>query len=203
VVDQADGGNDQTGSGSLAAGRGFWLTWVLASAAGWAVGGAIGAAVGSSREPFVAGFVVVAAGGVLAGMLQSLVLRRQVAAAGWWAVATIGAMAAVGVLVIAVGVVDAGVGAAASGTVLGVVQWLVLRRRVAQAGWWVLASTVGWVVGGFLSGAFEGGVAGWTTIGAVYGAITGAALVWLLRHQSPGSDQPSSAPPDMGTWTMN
>jgi hypothetical protein len=48
--------------------------------------------------------------------------------------------------------------------------------------WWVLASTVGWVVGGFLSGAFDGGFAGWATIGAVYGAITGMALVLLLRQ---------------------
>lgn len=51
---------------------------------------------------------------------------------------------------------------------------------------WVLASTVGWVVGGFLSGAFAGGVLGWVTIGAVYGAITGAALARLLRRRSPG-----------------
>ena len=32
------------------------------------------------------------------------------------------------------------------GCVTGVAQWFILRRRVYQAGWWVLASTVGGVV---------------------------------------------------------
>ena len=87
-----------------------------------------------------------------------------------------------------------GTGVALGGTVLGVPQWLVLRRQVARASWWVLASTVGWVVGGFLSGAFEGGVVGRAVIGAVYGAITGAVLVRLLGQRSPSSDQPSAVP---------
>lgn len=155
------------------------------------MGGPIGAALSSSGETIEAGFVIVAAGSVTAGLLQSLVLPRQLAVAGRWALATIGAVAAIGVLVFGVRVFDAGVGAAITGTALGVTQWMALRRRVAQAGWWVLASTIGWVVGGFLSGAFEGGIAGWTTIGAVYGAITGAVVVWLLRHRS---DRPSPAP---------
>ena len=66
---------------------------------------------------------------------------------------------------------------------LGVLQWLVLRRQVARAGWWVLASTVGWIVGGLVSGITDT-AAGWAVLGAVYGAITGAVLVWLLRHRA-------------------
>ena len=69
-----------------------------------------------------------------------------------------------------------------------------LRRQVARASWWVLASTVGWVVGGFLSGAVPvGGFLGWAALEAVYGAITGTALVWLLRQRPPSFDQPSDA----------
>ena len=85
----------------------------------------------------------------------------------------------------------------------GVLQWLGLRRQVARAGWLVLASTVGWVVGGPLAGSVSvGGIVGaavgaavsWAVLGAVYGAITGPVLVWLLRQRPPGSDQPSAVP---------
>jgi hypothetical protein len=64
-------------------------------------------------------------------------------------------------------------------------QWLLLRRRVSWAGWWVLASSIGMVGCGMTfmrltRGAdvhvIWGGAAG----GAVYGAVTGAVLHWLL-----------------------
>ncbi len=169
----------------------LWLWWVLASTVGWAVGGPVGVAVGSSGDIIVAGYVGVAVGGIVAGELQWLVLRRQVAGAGWWVLASTVAAAVVGVVVFGVGVVSADVGwvggAGLFGTVVGVLQWLVLRRQVARAGWWVLASTVGWVVGGPV-----GGFVGWAALGAVYGAITGSVLVWLLRQRLPDSDQPSA-----------
>ncbi len=34
-----------------------------------------------------------------------------------------------------------------TGPILGVAQWFVLKRYIRQAGWWVLASTVGWYLG--------------------------------------------------------
>ena len=78
-------------------------------------------------------------------------------------------------------------GAALYGTLVGVLQALVLRRQVARAGLWVLASTVGWVVAIPVGGMI--GPPGW----AVYGAITGTVLLWLLRRGLPGSDQPGSS----------
>ena len=81
------------------------------------------------------------------------------------------------------------------GTVLGALQWLVLRRRVPRAGWWVLASAVGWPASMGIGGGLATAVAAatnvnlsWVLIGAVYGAITGTALLWLLR-QSPTTDE--------------
>jgi len=35
---------------------------------------------------------------------------------------------------------------AVAGLAIGIGQWLVLRRRIAHAGWWVLAIIVGWIV---------------------------------------------------------
>lgn len=95
--------------------------------------------------------------------------------------------------------------AAVVGIAVGMVQWLVLRRKVRVAGWWVLASVLGWSVGmipGHWGGAalhnvWGSGGLGWHTlgglfihlvepqglpiIGAVVGAITGVALVLLIR----------------------
>jgi hypothetical protein len=75
---------------------------------------------------------------------------------------------------------------ALGGAVTGILQWLVLRAQVSRAGWWVLASTVGWGLGMVGTRAFEvlaifGGLVG----GAVLGAVTGGALVWLLRQPAP------------------
>ena len=144
-----------------------------------AVGGLM-PGLGWYRDIIVVGYAAVAVGGVLAGVLQWLVLRRQVARSGGWALTGIVAVAMVGLVVFGVGMINADLGwvlgVALFGTMVGVLQWLVLRRQVPRAGWWVLASTVGWVAGMPL-----GGFLGWGALGAVYGAITGGALVWLLR----------------------
>ncbi len=74
---------------------------------------------------------------------------------------------------------------------IGLMQWLVLRREVMRAGWWVLASAAGWlmgvVVGEGLGNAMGGPV--WSVVavalgGTIVGTVTGIPLVWLLRHRS-------------------
>jgi hypothetical protein len=177
----------------------IWFLWLMAGAVGWGVGvevGSLGVPGGlkslqSSPNIILAGYLGVAAGGILGGVLQWLVLRRQITRAGRWVLASLGAAAVVGVVIFGVGMVNADVGwvggAVLFGTVVGALQWLVLRRQVARAGWWVLASTVGWVVGMPLGGIF-----GWLALGAAYGAITGTALVWLLRQAPPGADHASA-----------
>lgn len=121
-------------------------------------------------------------------MLQWLVLRKHLARAGWWVAASLAAVAVVGGVILGVGLLDADVGwvagMSAFGTVVGVLQWAMLKRQVHRAGWWVLASTVGWVAGMPL-----GDIAGPPALGAVYGVVTGTMLVWLLRHEASGSDQ--------------
>ena len=161
-------------------GWGLWILWMLASTVAWAVGAPVGVAAGAGNI-IVAGYVGIAVGGVVVGALQWLLLRHWIHRAIWWVAANIAAVAVVGILVFGLGLinVDVGwvIGVAVFGTVVGVLQWLVLRHEVGRAGWWVLASTVGWVVGGPL-----GGFVGWAALGAAYGAITGAALVWLGRQ---------------------
>jgi hypothetical protein len=63
------------------------------------------------------------------------------------------------------------VNGAVIGTLVGVMQSLVLRGQFSRAGWWVLASALGMGVG-FALGQVVGQVVGV--------AITGIALVWEL-----------------------
>ncbi|MCH8876689.1 MAG: hypothetical protein IIA89_07670 [Chloroflexi bacterium] len=78
------------------------------------------------------------------------------------------------------GAVGVAVAATVIGASLGIAQWLVLRRQVSRAGWWVLASTVGFVATFAVTSAVS-----FVVGGAMGGAITGAVLVWLLRQPRP------------------
>jgi hypothetical protein len=69
------------------------------------------------------------------------------------------------------------------GALTGAAQWLVLRLRVRQAGWWVAASIAGWFVGIVVLGVVVAGAelppeAG-TLAGVALGAAIGAAQ-WLI-----------------------
>ncbi len=71
------------------------------------------------------------------------------------------------------------------GAALGIAQWLVLRGRVAQAGWWVAISTACWA----LTAALSVSVVPWATFvftsWGVPTLIAAAGMVWLLRHSAP------------------
>ena len=192
------------GDSPVAVGWGFVVLWVLASAAGWGIGGPAIVTATSSQNIIVKGYLGVTGGVVLASLLQWPLLRIHVARVGLWVPAGIATAAVVGVVTFGVGAFNAGVGwvggAGLLGTVLGVLQWMILRGQVSGAAWWVLASTVGWIAGGpgiGIVGATAGAAAAaalglpadpavsWTALGAVYGAITGVVLVRLLRARAP------------------
>jgi hypothetical protein len=86
----------------------------------------------------------------------------------------------------------------ALGSILGVPQWLVLRRHLPKAGWWVLANALAWMVGMVI--VFVGisfipseGISISVLFmlllflfaaGAAVGAVHGFVLIWLLRSRS-------------------
>ena len=82
------------------------------------------------------------------------------------------------------------VGRAVFGFVVGVAQWFVLKQKFDRAGWWILASTMGWAVGGAVYWAVDKAAVSRAVVGAVVGAVSGAVggtitgivLIWLLRH---------------------
>jgi hypothetical protein len=187
-------------------GRGYWLAWFLASTIGYIFGAILGVSVAYglfNRDPFdaVMGFTLGAVMGATGGYFQWVVLRERIAGAGVWGLASalgfglaMGAMEATNasenyaMAVVLIGSIF--------GVVSGILQWLILRRKVARAGWWLLANLLGSLVGAIalpISAAF-GETGHWTlaiiTFGLVFGtgngAITGGALIWLLRQSHSG-----------------
>ena len=158
--------------------------------------------------------------GTVVGTAQWLVLRRPLPAMGWqtWVLATaLGALVAWTLGMLPGTLMSAGSGSGgsepseamvyglaalmglAAGTILGTPQWLVLRRHVRRAAWWLPANALAWAPGMVMAFyaadlIFSAGI-GMTTIvlaigalvaiGAVVGAIHGLALVWLVHSQRP------------------
>lgn len=160
--------------------------------------------------------------GIVVGTAQWLVLRRPLTRIRWrvWAMATaIGAFVAwtLGMIPSTFIFTNADTGGAASapmsdlmvyvlaavmgfvlGSILGVPQWLVLRRHLPKAGWWVLANALAWMVGMVI--VFVGtsvippeGISISVALmlllflfaaGAAVGAVHGFVLLWLLRSRS-------------------
>ena len=177
-------------------GRSFGVLWVLASIVGWALGSVVsdtgGDVVGKVWFDSV-GLIVL---GASIGTMQWLVLRRQVSWAGWWVVANIAGWT-VGELVnlplnLPLGLFP---GWLAGLFVAGIFQWLVLRRHIYRATWWLLVSFVGFVAGSGISVAIPGclGPCSAAVLGAVLGAMTGIALAWLLRQPAPPSGEADEA----------
>jgi hypothetical protein len=160
--------------------------------------------------------------GTVVGTAQWLVLRRPLESIRWriWVLATaIGAFVAWTLGMIPSTFIFTGTHTAAAapsqmsdlmvyalaavmgfvlGSILGVPQWLVLRRHLPKAGWWVLANALAWMVGMVI--VFVGInfiPSGGSTIsaslmlllflfvaGASVGAVHGLVLIWLLRSCS-------------------
>jgi hypothetical protein len=142
----------------------FWLQWMLVSGVGWLVG-------------WLAGEMGIGAG---VGLVQWLVLRPRVPRAGWWIPASAVGWAVGVVAVLTVFPPETGIWAGtALGAAMGVGQALVLSYwGYRGAGWWVIASALGWAVG-------LGGVLGASLVGVAAGAVTGIVLELMLRTQRP------------------
>jgi hypothetical protein len=160
--------------------------------------------------------------GVIVGLAQWLVLRRPfptLSRRAWVLASATGAFVAwtLGMIpstLINVGASDAGVPAAEMsdmlmytlaaamgavlGPVLGIPQWLALRRHVRHAASWIPANAAAWALGmpvvfvgastaapGGLPGLVVTGLLTAAAAGAVVGAIHGLALLWLARPQRP------------------
>jgi len=142
----------------------LWLQWLVATTLGWVLGGLL--------LPELALFSV----GLVIGVLQWVVLRQYLRQGGWWILASGVGWAGGWGIVMAAAPLNIGIVAEALlGAAMGTLQWLVLRRQLRQAGWWIVVSSLGWTVA-------LTGLTGELLVGAVVGAVTGIALELLLRY---------------------
>ena len=69
------------------------------------------------------------------------------------------------------------------GLTVGIAQWVILRRELHWAGWWIIFSIIGWTTGLTL-------LPGVMLTGTMAGVLTGIALEILLRHPRLKETQP-------------
>jgi hypothetical protein len=191
---------------SKQAGWGFGLLWMAASTVGFALASIIQGNAGkllTDATPVVIAFTITVGlyplVATLPGFLHWLILRRWFPHAGWWVLAS-GAGSLLGFLVMGwgLGVADTQDGTtfarfavpasmAVAGGPVGTLQWVVLRRWVPRAGWWVLASCLSWAAAeyAYLELTRAGDVRllwGAVVSGTLSGGITGLTLAGLMRN---------------------
>ena len=184
--------------------RNLGLQWVAATVVGWAIGFFACEAVETFvATAFVDGLII----GTAIGIAQWLVLRRQVNPVGWWPVLSIvgfglGKAAGEALTQGLSAPIGHGLVGAVIGLSVGVTQWLVLRRHVEGAAWWVPANVAAWAVAWSIIGSVEG--AAGTPIAWVYlagaigagaaGVITGFVLVSLTHRRGAALDPAARDP---------
>lgn len=181
----------------------FWILYVLATTLGMFLGFVLGflllvAIPHGVLGNWLSGSILGIALGIGVGTLQRTVLWRRVSGGVWWILASaVGGLltlqaafffgfstsyASLGALLGWIGIV------ALAGVATGTLQWVVLRKQFSRAGWWVLASAVGWTVSVIGVRALPWGMDdsdalwGMVATGVVFGALTGAVLIWLFRQ---------------------
>ncbi|NJO20522.1 MAG: hypothetical protein HC838_11450 [Spirulinaceae cyanobacterium RM2_2_10] len=171
------------------AGYGFWLLWVMATLLGFAVSLLL---VEIGEQP-QAGPLQGLLGGLCVGAAQALVLRDRLYGARRWLWAcglawSLMGFASIGAVGWYVPRSDGGalltrctfglLFGASGGVLLGVMQWVVLRRQVTLARLWLVLSPLVWAISLAL-GWVAGGVLRSQT-GLFLGEALGLGLTWLL-----------------------
>lgn len=141
----------------------LWFLWIMATSVGWVLGRLL--------LPNLALVTV----GLAIGILQWFLLQRRFKKAWQWILATtIGWAAAAAINFAAVPDGMDFLAGLLIGVSVGTAQWLILRREVQWAGWWIVINVIAWTTGlAFLPGLIS--------TGALVGLITATALALLLN----------------------
>ncbi len=141
-------------------------------------------------EDFLMSYVLFPTLGLLTGFLQYLLLRRYLPRMGGWIAATAGGWLLPFAVIAPLGVllpsfdVNVILAAALYGGSIGLIQWLVLRRRVRRAGWWILANVLGWEMAGLATGETISSTLDTLAIVLLPPIVTSIAW-WLLLDRLP------------------
>ena len=184
-------------SNQLSTGWRFWGAWGLAFL-GFPLGGLAAIGLVGGVESILDGAIGGAACGAVLGAVQWLVLRRRLSLPRSWIVATsLGMAGGLAFTVALFGTSTAGsvllLRGVSTGLLIGLAQWVVLRRSVPRAWVWVPTVAAGWALGWAVSSAtgldLTPNFAVFGATGALaFQALTGLVLAWLLaqRAATPG-----------------
>jgi hypothetical protein len=161
----------------------LWFQWIVATTLGWLLGSLL-----FPNLPAISA-------GVGVGVLQWPILVRRIPRAWRWALTT--ALAWLGGSILLVVTIPPDLHPWLSGLflgpVVGLAQWLILRREVLWAGWWIVISTIAWISGLTL-------LPGTLSTGAMVGAISGIALSLLLYTPRPARAPDQENQEETATW---
>ncbi|HEX2992672.1 MAG TPA: hypothetical protein VHO49_18445 [Anaerolineales bacterium] len=126
--------------------------------------------------------------GLLTGGLQYGLLRRYLPRMGGWVLATAGGWL-LGVLLIALpgreNLINEFLGMSLvfllMGLSIGVGQWLILRQRLAHAGWWIAANLLGWGLLGLIRADSTLDQFSLFVIGLLPACVTALVLALLMK----------------------
>lgn len=150
-------------------------------------------------EDYVSTYLFVPSLGLGLGLVQYAVLRRYLSRMGSWVVVTFAAFillvtvpAILRPLLARLGVTDTALQSVAPATMyllvgltLGGAQWLLLRRRVAGAGWWIVANVAGWGLIYPLVGNSWNNLVEIFILGVVPAGVTAIVLGMLITRSAP------------------
>jgi len=135
-------------------------------------------------------------GGILMGLIQGIAFMNPINRAYWWTLATALGSSLAGVLLLFYlhytsnaleGVEELLAMGAIVGVAVGLPQWLVLRGKVPEAGWWLVWSGTGWACAGcaaYVLSHTSMGMVGALAGLSFMGMITGVAYAYLFTRPS-------------------
>jgi len=147
-------------------------------------------------EDYLSMYTFIPIVGLLTGVFQYELLRRTLASMGWWVLATVGGWL-VGVLLIVVSgwlnlwtyeSFNMDLAFIVLGLSIGAGQWLMLRRRLPHAGWWVGANVLGWGLLGLITGKTLDQF-GLLAMGVLPACVTAVVLALLINQTQPARPQ--------------
>lgn len=141
-------------------------------------------------EDYLAMYALVPSMSILTGALQYALLRQYLPRMGWWVLVTVAGWL-LGAFSIALPVWLSWTDAPLNnldlilllmGLAIGITQWLLLRRRLPHAGWWIAANMLGWWLLGLITPGNSLDQYGLFTLGFLPACATAAMLALLMSR---------------------
>ena len=141
----------------------LWFYWIIATTMGWLIG-----------VIFFIGIPVIMSGAAISA-LQWATLHQRIHKAWRWAIYSLTGWIIGYVFFVVISAATQKISTGPLiGLFVGIAQWMLLRKEVNWAGWWIIISTLAWTTGLDI-------IPGLLTSGALPGALTGLTLVILFR----------------------